>query len=129
MPHSISTSRALRVRAGTTAAAAALALTACGGSGGDDPVTPVTPAPATVTLSGEVAVNGTLKNVVVCLDRNANATCDVGEPASAPTGPGVDAGPGSTRGPAEKVPAAGACSGRVILSQSYVGDPEPELRR
>ena len=85
MPHSISTSRALRVRAGTTAAAAALALTACGGSGGDDPVTPVTPAPATVTLSGEVAVNGTLKNVVVCLDRNANATCDVGEPASAPT--------------------------------------------
>jgi hypothetical protein len=36
-------------------------------------------------LSGEVAVNGTLKNVVVCLDRNANATCDVGEPASAPT--------------------------------------------
>lgn len=69
MPHSISTSRALRVRAGTTAAAAALALTACGGSGGDDPVTPVTPAPATVTLSGEVAVNGTLKNVVVCLDR------------------------------------------------------------
>ena len=85
MPHSISTSRALRVRAGTTAAAAALALTACGGSGGDDPVTPVTPAPATVTLSGEVAVNGTLKNVVVCLDRNANAACDAGEPASAPT--------------------------------------------
>ena len=85
MPHSISTSRPLRIRAGTTAAAAALALTACGGGGGDDPVTPVTPAPATVTLSGEVAVNGTLKNVVVCLDRNANATCDVGEPASAPT--------------------------------------------
>ena len=81
MPHSISTSRALRVRAGTTAAAAALALTACGGSGGDDPATPVTPAPATVTLSGEVAVNGTLKNVVVCLDRNANAVCDAGEPA------------------------------------------------
>ena len=85
MPHSISTSRPLRIRAGTTAAAAALALTACGGGGGDDPATPVTPAPATVTLSGEVAVNGTLKNVVVCLDRNANAMCDVGEPASAPT--------------------------------------------
>jgi len=85
MPHSISTSRPLRIRAGTTAAAAALALTACGGGGGDDPVTPVTPAPATVTLSGEVAVNGTLKNVVVCLDRNANAVCDAGEPASAPT--------------------------------------------
>ena len=85
MPHSISTSRPLRIRAGTTAAAAALALTACGESGGDDPVTPVTPAPATVTLSGEVAVNGTLKNVVVCLDRNANAVCDAGEPASAPT--------------------------------------------
>ncbi len=85
MPHSIPTSRPLRIRAGTTAAAAALALTACGGGGGDDPATPVTPAPATVTLSGEVAVNGTLKNVVVCLDRNANAMCDVGEPASAPT--------------------------------------------
>ena len=85
MPHSIPTSLPLRIRAGTTAAAAALALTACGGGGGDDPVTPVTPAPATVTLSGEVAVNGTLKNVVVCLDRNANAMCDVGEPASAPT--------------------------------------------
>lgn len=85
MPQSISTFRPLRFRAGATAAAAALALTACGGGGGDDPATPVTPTPATVTLSGEVTVNGTLKNVVVCLDRNANAACDAGEPVSAPT--------------------------------------------
>ena len=37
-------------------------LSACGGGGGDDPVTPVTPAPATVTLSGEVAVVNLVRN-------------------------------------------------------------------
>ncbi len=36
-------------------------------------------------LEWRVAVNsGRFKNVVVCLDRNANAVCDAGEPASAP---------------------------------------------
>lgn len=33
-----------------------------------------------------MARNGTLRNVVVCLDLNANDVCDSGEPASAPTG-------------------------------------------
>ncbi len=72
---------------------AALSLAACGGDGGDDTPapaptpTPAPPAPAPgTTLSGEVARNGTLKNVVVCLDLNANDACDSGEPASAPTG-------------------------------------------
>lgn len=78
---------------------AALSLAACGGDGGDDTPaptpappapTPAPPAPApsanSVTLSGQVARNGTLKNVVVCLDLNGNDACDSGEPASAPTG-------------------------------------------
>ncbi len=67
---------------------AALSLAACGGDGGDSPApAPTPPAPAPVTtLSGEVARNGTLKNVVVCLDLNSNDACDVGEPASAATG-------------------------------------------
>jgi hypothetical protein len=36
-------------------------------------------------LSGVVAVNGPVRNAVVCLDVNANGACDTGEPASAPT--------------------------------------------
>ncbi|WOP15811.1 hypothetical protein [Ottowia sp. SB7-C50] len=82
-------------------AAVALSLTACGG-GGDSSTTPA-PAPgstlnpgtgvsdgatptAPVTLSGQVTRAGPLKNVVVCLDLNANNACDAGEPASAATG-------------------------------------------
>ena len=75
------------------AAVAALALAGCGGGGGGDapapvPVPPPPPPPPTVpvTMSGEVARIGTLKNVVVCLDLNGNDACDAGEPASAPTG-------------------------------------------
>jgi len=39
----------------------------------------------TASLSGVVAVNGPVRNAVVCLDLNANGACDTGEPASAPT--------------------------------------------
>jgi hypothetical protein len=38
-----------------------------------------------VTRSGVVAVNGPVRNAVVCLDLNANSVCDTSEPASAPT--------------------------------------------
>ncbi|WP_298429115.1 hypothetical protein [Ottowia sp.] len=37
-------------------------------------------------MNGQVARSGTLKNVVVCMDLNANNACDADEPASAPTG-------------------------------------------
>lgn len=58
------------------AGAALLALVACGGGGdGDTPL----------SLTGTVAVNGPVRNAVVCLDLNANDACDAGEPASAPT--------------------------------------------
>lgn len=39
----------------------------------------------TASLRGMVAVNGPVRNAVVCLDLNANNACDTGEPASAPT--------------------------------------------
>ena len=73
-----------------TSLGAAVALTACGGDGGDTAASP-SPAPApatpsTVTMNGQVARSGTLKNVVVCMDLNANNACDADEPASAPTG-------------------------------------------
>jgi hypothetical protein len=72
---------------------AALAMAACGGSSSDD-----TDggdgggggggggSGASITLSGEVARLGTLKNVIVCLDLNGNDACDSGEPASSATG-------------------------------------------
>ena len=66
------------------AATAALSLAACGGD--DDDETPAPPPPGTTTLSGEVTRIGTLQNVVVCLDLNANDACDAGEPTSAATG-------------------------------------------
>ncbi|MFD1710577.1 hypothetical protein FVQ98_06925 [Ottowia sp. GY511] len=66
-------------------AAAALGLSACGGGDdNDDPSPP--PAPEANTLTGQVARSGALKNVVVCLDLNANKACDADEPASGPTG-------------------------------------------
>ena len=73
------------------AAAAALSLAACGGGGSDSPAPnppppPPPPPPPLTTLSGDVARNGTLQNVVVCLDLNGNDACDDGEPASAATG-------------------------------------------
>lgn len=72
--------------------AMALTLVACGGDGDDgDSPSPAPgpgpgPGPATETLTGQVTRNMALKNVVVCLDLNANDACDAGEPASAPTG-------------------------------------------
>jgi hypothetical protein len=39
----------------------------------------------TASLTGVVAVNGPVRNAVVCLDLNASGACDAGEPASAPT--------------------------------------------
>ncbi|SFF13150.1 hypothetical protein [Paracidovorax wautersii] len=58
-----------------------LALTACGGGGGggDTPQPPV-------TLTGSVMVNQAVKNAIVCLDLNANGSCDADEPASGRTG-------------------------------------------
>lgn len=63
---------------------ALLALAACGGGNGgtSTPDTPSTP----VTLAGKVVVDQAIKNAVVCLDINANNTCDATEPASAKTG-------------------------------------------
>ena len=62
-------------------------LVACGGGGSDG--VPAEDAGGgtggTATLSGVVAVNGPVRNAVVCLDLNANDACDTGEPASAPT--------------------------------------------
>lgn len=80
-----------RLLSHTLTIGAVLALAACGGSDGDTSVGGGgggggDGGPDTVTLSGQVARNGTLKNVVVCLDLNGNDACDSGEPASAPTG-------------------------------------------
>ena len=102
------------------AATAALSLAACGGGDDDDsPVTPPPPPPPPppITLSGEVARIGTLKNVVVCLDLNANGACDAGEPASAATG--ADGRYSLTYDPAA-VP--GAASARLIAPVK-TGDP------
>lgn len=85
-----------------------LALAACGGGGSGDATAPeaagqsstgptvAAPAPASapapaptpvmVTLTGTVVGNQAIRNAVVCLDLNANAACDPGEPASARTG-------------------------------------------
>lgn len=52
----------------------------------DTPTPTPTPAAATVTLAGAVMVDQAIRNAVVCLDVNANGTCDADEPASAPTG-------------------------------------------
>ncbi|MBP7327251.1 MAG: hypothetical protein KA969_16305, partial [Alicycliphilus sp.] len=69
---------------------AALAMAACGGSSSDDTDGGGDGggggSGASITLSGEVARLGTLKNVVVCLDLNGNDACDSGEPASSATG-------------------------------------------
>lgn len=63
-------------------------LMACGGGSDDDPVADTGAGGGTggtATLSGVVAVNGPVRNAVVCLDLNANNACDADEPASAPT--------------------------------------------
>jgi hypothetical protein len=68
------------------AVAALLALVACGGGGGDTTDTPAPDPNAPVSLTGTVAVDGAVRNAVVCLDLNDNGACDLGEPVSAPTG-------------------------------------------
>ena len=98
---------------------AVLALAACGGGGGEAaPPEPSEPsAPTSVTLSGEVARSGTLKNVVVCLDLNGNDACDSGEPASAATG--ADGAYSLTYEPAA-VPGAAAAR---LIAPVKAGDP------
>lgn len=70
----------------------AVLLAACGGggdSGNSDAPAPTpapAPAPQPVTWSGQVVLDGPIRNTVVCLDLNGNSLCDTGEPASAKTG-------------------------------------------
>jgi hypothetical protein len=66
-------------------------LAACGGDGDSTAAapTPAAPPPAAnpvVTLTGTVMVNEAVRNAVVCMDLNANNTCDTGEPTAAKTG-------------------------------------------
>lgn len=101
---------------------AALSLAACGGDGGSDepdvpPPPPPPPPPELVTLNGQVARIGALKNVVVCLDLNGNDACDSGEPASAPTG--AD-GQYSLRYDPAQAPGAAAS---VLVASVKAGDP------
>lgn len=63
-----------------------LSLAACGGGGGDTPDAPAPDPNASLSLTGTVAVDGAVRNAVVCLDLNDNSACDLGEPVSAPTG-------------------------------------------
>ncbi|MFM2449044.1 MAG: hypothetical protein RIS44_1494 [Pseudomonadota bacterium] len=80
-----------------TLAALTMMLTACGGSDSGTDVaaapSPAAPAPApapaanpVATLTGTVMVNEAVRNAVVCMDLNANNTCDTGEPTAAKTG-------------------------------------------
>lgn len=71
--------------------AQAALLVACGGGssdsaapGPDDNTNP--PAATPVTFSGQVAVDGAVRNTLVCLDLNTNSQCDGGEPSSNRTG-------------------------------------------
>ncbi len=69
--------RPSRLPALSAIAGAVLLLAACGGGGGDD----ATPTDAsTVDLPTRV-IDGAIGNALVCLDRNANALCDEGEPS------------------------------------------------
>ena len=65
-------------------------LYACGGGssgtdsgGGNGGGTVTQPA---ITLSGTVAIDQAVRNAAVCVDLNANAACDTGEPSAAATG-------------------------------------------
>lgn len=60
-------------------------LTACGG-GSDGGETVLVPPVPPVSLTGSVAIDGPVKNAVVCLDLNANGACDASEPVSVKTG-------------------------------------------
>jgi hypothetical protein len=62
-------------------ALATAALVACGGGGSSSQVPPQTPAPTPtkVSFAGTV-IDGYITGATVCLDLNANQTCDTGEP-------------------------------------------------
>jgi hypothetical protein len=68
-----------------SAAAALLALTACGGGGSDSAAVAVQPpvaasAPTSTTTNvNTTVVDGAIKNALVCVDKNGNGLCDVGE--------------------------------------------------
>lgn len=74
-----------RLMALTVAMAAALSMSGCGGGGGDSSGgTPPPPPPATQSISG-VVIDGAIQGATVCLDVNANGSCDSGEPVSGAT--------------------------------------------
>jgi hypothetical protein len=73
----------------TTLAAAGLLAACGGGSGGDTAAAPEPTAPANpvspagqVSITGVVAVASPLQGATVCLDLDANARCDGGEPST-----------------------------------------------
>ena len=73
------------VAAATGPSGAAPAVTTAA-SGPAVPVAADAPAPAPVVLTGVVTGDLAVRNAVVCLDLNANNSCDAGEPSSARTG-------------------------------------------
>lgn len=64
-----------------------LTLAACGGgsSSGSTAADPVTTVSPVVTLTGAVMVDQAIRNAVVCMDLNANGSCDADEPVSTKT--------------------------------------------
>ena len=72
-----------RLRVGLMGLAVSV-LSACGGGGGDDSPAPVieTPPPVVTTTGVPITViDGAIRNALVCLDKNDNGGCDVGEPS------------------------------------------------
>ena len=57
-----------------------VALAACGGGGSAPAVTPVAPVVATTQSVAVMVIDGAIKGATVCLDKNGNGACDVGEP-------------------------------------------------
>lgn len=77
----------LRTLSPALTAAAAATLVACGGGGdGGSSSDTAAPPPAATTLSGQVVVNGPVRNAIVCLDLNGNSACDAAEPSATKTG-------------------------------------------
>jgi len=60
----------------------AMVASGCGGGANTDSNNP----PPPLTRSGQVVIDGPIRNALVCLDLNNNGFCDPGEPASARTG-------------------------------------------
>lgn len=68
-------------------AAMSAVLAACGGGGDGNPTTSTSPAATTQQLTGK-AIDGYLAGATVCLDLNANSSCDAGEPSTVTDGNG-----------------------------------------